>query len=60
MHDLDQIGIVLTNFLISFFADAYVMHDLIFIGAVFQALMPSLMNVLGSDICYDSVITATL
>ena len=45
MHDLDQIGIVLTNFLISFFADAYVMHDLIFIGAVFQALMPSLMNV---------------
>ena len=45
MPDLDQIGIVLINILISFFADAYVMHELIFIGAVFHALMPSLMNV---------------
>ena len=35
----------LTNFLISFFADAYVLQDFIFRGALFHALIPSLMNV---------------
>ena len=43
---INQIGIVLTNFLISIFADAYVRQDLTFSGALFHAFMPSLMNVL--------------
>ena len=43
---INQIGIVLTNFLISIFADAYVRQDLMFSGALFHAFMPSLMNVL--------------
>ena len=34
----------LKNFLISFFADAYVLQDFIFKGALFHALIPSLMN----------------
>ena len=38
-------GIVLTNFLISFFAEAYEVQFLIDIGAKFQAFMPSLMNI---------------
>ena len=39
-------GIVLTNSLISVFAEAYKVQFLIDIGAKFQALMPSLMNVI--------------
>ena len=47
-HELsvNQIGMVLTNFLISFLAVAYVVQSLNFFGARFQALMPSLVNVL--------------
>ena len=48
MHVI-QIGIVLTNFLIWNLADVYVLHDLILKGALFHALMPSLINV-----CLDS------
>ena len=39
MHELYQIGIVLTNFLISFFAEACEVHDLILEGAVFHAFI---------------------
>ena len=42
---MDQIGTVLTNILISFFAELYVKQFLISIGAQFQALTPSLMKV---------------
>ena len=36
--NVNQIGIVLMNFLISVFAEAYELHDFIFKGARFQAL----------------------
>ena len=39
MHELNQIGIVLTNFLISFFAEAYLVHDFILEGAIFHAFI---------------------
>ena len=42
-------GMFLTNFLICNLADAYVLHDLMFRGALFHALMPSLINV-----CFES------
>ena len=46
---LIQMGMFLTNFLICNLADAYVLHDLMFRGALFHALMPSLINV-----CFES------
>ena len=48
MHII-QLGMFLTNFLICNLAEAYVMQDLMFIGALFHALMPSLINV-----CFES------
>ena len=38
MHII-QMGMFLTNFLICNLAEAYVMQDLMFIGALFHALM---------------------
>ena len=43
---MNQIGIILTNFLISFFAETNVLHSLIDIEAKLQAFMPSFMKVL--------------
>ena len=43
---MNQIGIILANFLISFFAEANVLHSLIDTGAKFQPFMPSFMKVL--------------
>ena len=43
---MNQIGINFANFLISFFAEANVLHSLIDTGAKFQAFMPSFMKVL--------------
>ena len=40
-----QIGIVFTNFLIAFFAEAKVLHSFIETWARFQALIPSFMKV---------------
>ena len=47
MNELNayQIGIVLINFFISVFAEAYELHSFIFKGARLQALTPSLMKV---------------
>ena len=42
---MNQIGMVLIKFLISFLADAYVMQSLILAGALFHALIPSLIKV---------------
>ena len=48
MHVI-QMGNDLTNFLIAFFADAYVLQDFIFKGALFHALIPSLMDVFSDS-----------